>query len=299
MSDDSLIHLLTASGRPTPERERVRVWSMSGVERLTFPDGGTLIFKYARRPFDTEDRALRLAESLGVPVPRVHAATVLDGRLGMLLEDLGTSTREANDSDGVAAAVLLHRAPAAAALPVLDEKGLRALPGRALDHLELLRTAGRWQDTDDIAQALGQISRAAVSRAVGSVTDPFGWVHSEFHPTSVHVGEDGWRLLDFARAFTGPGLLDLASWHGTVNAPDAERLRLLMESYVTAGGTPDALVPRGGLPAEAWSLGWHRMWAVEWFMEQAVRWIDDPATDPMYVKVVRRHLTDVLHFLEV
>lgn len=77
------------------------------------------------------------------------------------------------------------------------------------------------------------------------------------------------------------------------------RLRIFLEQYVTAGGTPDALAPRGGLTAENWALGWHRMWAVEWFMEQAIRWINDPATDPAYIKAVRRHLTDVLHLLEI
>jgi hypothetical protein len=41
------------------------------------------------------------------------------------------------------------------------------------------------------------------------------------------------------------------------------------------------------------------MWAVEWFMEQSIHWINDPATDPAYIKAVRRHLTDVLHLLEV
>jgi hypothetical protein len=34
-------------------------------------------------------------------------------------------------------------------------------------------------------------------------------------------------------------------------------------------------------------------------MEQAIRWINDPATDPAYIKVVRRHLTDILRLLEV
>ncbi len=124
-------------------------------------------------------------------------------------------------------------------------------------------------------------------------------MHSEFHPTSLHIGERGWRLLDFARAFTGPGLLDLASWHGTIEPPHPVRLRVFLEQYVTAGGTPDALAPRGGLAAENWALGWHRIWAVEWFMEQAIRWINDPVIDPAYIKAVRRHLTDVLHLLEI
>jgi hypothetical protein len=282
-STELLNHLLTMADRTTAVREEVRVWSMSGVERLTFPDATTAIFKYAKRPFDSEDQALWLAHTLGVPVPQVHASAVLDGWLGMLMEDLGSAVRDADDLDGTAAAVVLHGTRTAAALPVLDQARLCTLPNRALEHLALLRKAERWQETDDVEDALDRIAQAAEARSAGTTVAPFGWVHSEFHPTSLHVGRHGWRLLDFARAFTGPGLLDLASWHGTIDTPDPVRLRVFLEQYVTAGGTPDALT----------------MWAVEWFMEQSIRWINDPATDPAYIKAVRRHLTDVLHLLEV
>ncbi|MFC8079114.1 phosphotransferase family protein [Streptomyces sp. NPDC057307] len=298
-SAELLDNLLTVAGRATGTREEVRVWSMSGVERVTFLDGATAIFKYAKRPFDKEDQALRLARTLGVPVPRIHASAVLDGWLGMLMDDLGPTAREADDLDGVAAAVVLHGARTAPALPVLHEERLRTLPARALEHLGRLRKAERWQDTDDVEDALDRIAQAAETRSAGATTAPFGWVHSEFHPTSLHIGKQGWRLLDFARAFTGPGLLDLASWHGTIEPAHPASLRVLLERYVTAGGTPEALARRGGLNAEGWALGWHRMWAVEWFMEQSVRWINDPATDPAYTKAVRRHLTDVLDLLEI
>lgn len=299
LTADLLADLCDLVDQPVPKREEVRVWSMSGVERVTFSDGGTRIFKYAKRPFDSEDQTLRLADNLGIPAPKVYASARIEGWLGMLLEDLGTPIREADDLDGAAAAVVLHRTHTAGALLVLHEDGLRALPSRALDHLDQLRKADRWQDTGDIERALDQIAQAAGSRAQGATFAPFGWVHSEFHPTSLHIGQRGWRLLDFARAFTGPGLLDLASWHGTIEDPDPVRLRVFLESYVTEGGTPDALAERGGLAAEKWALGWHRMWAVEWFMEQSIRWINDPATDPTYIKVARRHLTDVLRLLEV
>ena len=43
----------------------------------------------------------------------------------------------------------------------------------------------------------------------GARLAPYGLCHSEFHPTSLHVGASGWRLLDWARAFRGPGLIDL------------------------------------------------------------------------------------------
>ncbi|MDJ1138476.1 aminoglycoside phosphotransferase family protein [Streptomyces iconiensis] len=294
-----LSDLCTLASRPTPQREEVRIWSMSGVERLTFPDGTTCIFKYARQPFDGEDQALRMAHTRGVPVPRLHTSAVREGWLGMFMDDLGAPTREADDLDGAAAAVVMHAVRPAAVLPLMDTSRLAELPTRARDHLGELRKGERWLDADDVERFLDRLAQAAQDRAQGAALAPFGWVHSEFHPTSVHISANGWRLLDFARAFTGPGLLDLASWYGTVEAPDPQRLLVLIESYVAAGGTPDALADRGGLRAERWALGWHRVWAVEWFMEQAVRWINDPATDPAYLSVVRRHLADAVELLEV
>ncbi|MFI5543397.1 aminoglycoside phosphotransferase family protein [Streptomyces sp. NPDC051815] len=285
--------------KPLPERTEIRVWGMSGVERVTFPDGTTAVFKYAKEPFDREAQALRIAHQRGLPVPELHATTMQDKWLGMLMDDLGTPVREADDLDGVAAAVMLHAARPAVSLPFLDATGLAAQPGRALDHLQRLRKTGRWTDCDDIETTLGKISAAAEARAQGATLDPFGWVHSEFHPTSIHIGEESWHLLDFARAFTGPGLIDLASYHGTTETPSPVRLRVLLEQYVAVGGHEDALAARGGLTAEAWALGWHRMWAVEWFMEQAIRWINDPTRDFAYIPVVRRHLNDVVRLLEV
>ncbi|MEU6484955.1 phosphotransferase [Streptomyces sp. NPDC046887] len=292
--------LCTLVRKPLPVRAEVRVWSMSGVERVTFSDGTTAVFKYAKEPFDREAQALRIAHQRGLPVPALHATAMRGAWLGMLMDDLGSPVREADDLDGVAAAVMLHAARPASGLPLLDGEGLATLPGRALDHLDRLRQADRWTtDCEDIHAALREISAAAEIRARGAALDPFGWVHSEFHPTSVHVGENGWHVLDFARAFTGPGLIDLASYHGTIGTPSPDRLRVFIEQYVAAGGHEDALAARGGMAAERWALGWHRVWAVEWFMEQAVRWINDPAQDPAYISVVRRHLSDAVRLLEV
>lgn len=296
---DLLTTLCRKAGLPLPSRDPIRVWSMSGVERLNFPDGYTTVFKYATEPFTREDQALRLAAGHGISVPEVIVSTVEDGWLGMLLEDLGTPLREADDHDGVTAAVVLHHAGSAAELPVLDEDGLRRLPERALGHLHRLRERGRWERTNSIENVLARIADSAGCRAQGTHMAPYGWVHSEFHPTSVHIGRRGRYLLDLARAFTGPSLLDLASWHGTVDDPEPPRLRRLIQDYVDAGGHPDALAARAGLPAEAWALGWHRVWVVEWFMEQAVHWVDDPAADPAYVTVVQRHLNDAARLLEV
>lgn len=179
----------------------------------------------------------------------------------MVIEDLGEPVREASDTDGVVAAVALHAADPMPMLPVVDDDALAALPALALGHLKRLRENGRWAEgTDDMLDAL---AASAAKRAEGATTGPWGLVHSEFHPTRLHIGVDGWHLLDFARAFNGPGLLDLASWHGTIDEADPARLRAFIEAYVAAGGNPGALAERGGLAPEAWALGWHRVWAIE------------------------------------
>lgn len=296
---DLLAAICAASGHPHPARNPMRVWSLSGVERLTFPDGTTAIYKYAAEPFTTEDQVLRAAATAGIPVPEVAGSLVRDGVLGMVIEDLGEPVREARNADGVMAAVALHAAAPTKVLPDLDDEALTTLPGLALGHLRRLRETGRWTEgTEDIADVLHALAGAAAKRAEGATVAPWGWVHSEFHPTSLHIGADGWHLLDFARTFNGPGLLDLASWHGTIGNADPDRLRAFIETYVAAGGNRSALAMRGGLAPQAWALGWHRVWAIEWFMEQALRWINDPASDEAYITVVRRHLQTAAQLLE-
>ena len=79
-------------------------------------------------------------------------------------------------------------APSRAYLEVQDFLALTHLPG----HWETISNGSAWS----LVSAFPRCTR----------------VHSEFHPTSLHIGRDGRRLLDFARTFNGPGLLDLASW---------------------------------------------------------------------------------------
>ncbi|MEW9533597.1 phosphotransferase family protein [Microbispora sp. NPDC049125] len=280
-----------------PEREPIRAGALSAVERLRFPNGDTAIFKLAAEPLTGEDRALNLAAVHGVPVPELYGSAVSGGNLGMLLEDLGEPVREAEDEDGVRAAVVLHRVRPAEILPILDVDELRLLPSRALAHMDDLRQVRRWRSASDIAQMLSALDKVAPVRAQGAERTPFGLCHSEFHPSSLHIGRAGRRVLDFARAFSGPGLLDLASWPGTQRPANAARVRGLIEAYVAAGGPRDALTPRGGLPAEEWALGWHRIWVAEWITDQAVHWINDPTTDPVYIKAVRRHLREAIRLL--
>lgn len=282
-----------------PAREPIRAWSLSAVERLRFADGSTVIFKFAAEPFTAEDHALTLAATNGVPVPVLHGSAVRDGILGMLMEDLGEPVRDADDQDGIAAAVRLHAVRPSQLLPITtDQAALQQLPAHALAHLAYLRQVGRWADTSDIADMLTAIEDSAAARSEGAGLPPFGLCHSEFHPTSLHIGPRGWRLLDFARAFNGPGLLDLASWPGTQKPADLAHVGGLIEAYLVAGGHPDAAARRGGLTAQAWALGWHRVWIVEWFMDQAVHWIADPTADPLYQDVVLRHLHEAIHLLE-
>jgi hypothetical protein len=285
--------LLASAGLPNdPQRESLRVWAHSGVERLHFGDGASVVFKYADAPFDIEHIALRLAAKNGVPVPTLLAARTIPGILGMLLEDLGEPVRDADDRDGARAAVHVHQVTAAApGMTRLDAVALANLPGRITSRLQYLGLV-------DLVENAHVLDAAAASRAAGAELPPFGLCHSEFHPTSLHISASDRRLLDFARAFIGPGLLDLASWHGTLDDPQPERTLGLIESYVAAGGSRHALAMRGGLDAASWALGWHRVWVVDWFAEQIERGWAKKAEDS-WTTAIGRHLGEACTLLKM
>lgn len=292
-----LASLLAASPlgpRHVVRREPVHVWGLSAVERVQLDDGGTVILKSAIAPFTGEADVLDHAARNGVPVPTVLAADRQgDARLSMLLEDLGEHPEEdASLQHGAAAAVAVHACPSMPSLPVMDARELASLPGRALGSLAHLQEAGRWEDTADIRRSLERLAAVAEQRATGAATPPFGMCHSEFHPTSMHTGPAGVRILDWARAFTGPGLLDLASWRDTPLPLDTGAIAEMIDAYITAGGAESAAANRGDLPAEVWTGGWHRVWICEWYLQQCVRWMPDPGADEATRRVVRRHLTE-------
>ncbi|WP_345433318.1 hypothetical protein [Actinoallomurus vinaceus] len=276
---------------------------MSGVERLHLPDGHAVIFKYSRGPFTDEHLTLRHARAHGLPVPELlSAATTYDPQtgddiLGMLLEDLGDPAREPTLAEAAAAAVAIQQVPALPGRPGLDSAALATLPSRALKRLATLQAAGRWHDPA-LARHLRALAAVAYDRCHDAEIPPWGMLHSEFHPTSLHVDGSGrWRLLDMARACTAPGVLDLVSWQGTQTAPDTAALYELLVAYVAAGGPATALSNRAGLPVTRWAIGWHRMWIVDWYLEQAARWIPTPALDENAVAVVVRHLAEAVDAL--
>jgi hypothetical protein len=283
------------AGLASATRDPIRVWARSGVERLHLTGGESVVFKYAEAPFDHEDTILAALAERGLPVPALHASAHRGDVMGMLIDDLGPEGREATDADGMAAAVVLHAAGQIPDLPRLTEQVLAFLPTRSLT-----AAARHWPDADDIAAMLTDLAAAADTRAAGAQLAPFGLCHSEFHPTSIHIDAAGrMRMLDFARAFNGPGLLDLASWLGTLEAPDPDRLAGLLQNYVAAGGADDAVADRGGLPAAHWALGWHRVWAVDWFIDRAPAWAADPEAETTWQTAVRRHLAEAVTLLKV
>ncbi|MGW8850601.1 aminoglycoside phosphotransferase family protein [Streptomyces xiamenensis] len=284
--------LLDDAGLPAgPDRRPIRVWARSGVERLTFPGGTSVVFKYAEAPFHREDHALGVAAAAGLPVPAVHAARHDGPLLGMLIDDLGEPVREADDQDGAAAAVRIHRVTIAPGLARLGESQLAALPEK------IVRRLARHGGPEHARAAGAALRQTAPVRVAGAELPPFGLVHSEFHPTSVHIGTTGLRVLDLARAFAGPGLLDLASWHGTITHPDPDRTRDFLTAYVEAGGPEETLSDRGGLEAAAWALGWHRVWVAEWFTQQMEMGWAEGAEDT-WLNVITRHLVDAAGLLQ-
>lgn len=288
----------TLAGLPTPRRrEPLRVWALSGVERVHLPGGATVFLKYASQPFTDEPRVLVHVARHGVPVPELLASAVRGDSMAMVIEDLGAPGRDATTSDAARAAVAAHAVPPTAGLAQLDGPALRALPGSCLRRIGDLVDAQRWPAPAHDIDRLEHLAEIASVRAEGADTAPFGLCHSEFHPTSIHIGRKGWRLLDWARAFIGPGLLDLASWQNTIDTPDLAALDALINAYITAGGGASARDDRGGLPAARWAFGWHRLWVINWYLEQATIWINDPSTDPTYQQVIRRHLAEAIECL--
>jgi hypothetical protein len=287
--------LLKAAGiAQNPAREPIRVWERSGVERLRMAGDGSVVFKYALEPFDREHLALTLAARAGLPVPRLIAARTVPGLLGMLLEDLGQPVREAGERHAAEAAVQLHRVPLTDAewRPRLNETELARLPAR------IAARARKLSLPPDVVGMAVAIAHRAGKLAQGTGLPPFGFCHSEFHPTSLHIGDQGWRLLDFARAFTGPGLLDLASWQGTTTEPEPAKLASLISAYTSAGGPPETNTTRGGLPAPDWALGWHRVWISDWYTEQVERgWAGNQLST--WTDAISKHLAEAAVLLRI
>ncbi|MDM4723274.1 phosphotransferase [Micromonospora sp. WMMA1363] len=278
-------------------REAIRVWELSGVQRLTLADGHTVIVKYAMAPFTGEARVLRAAADAGVPVPAVLAATIHDNRLVMVMDDLGDPVREPDDIDGAAAAAALHQATIEpGGLHVWGEAQLADIPSSAIALLTGLRADGRLPGAADLLRPLDLLARDARRLVSGAETPPFGVVHGEFHPTALHIGRHGVHMIDFAMAYVGPGIFDLATWQGTRQPPDTARIDTQLHAYIHAGGDPRVLDPRGGQPADVWALGWHRLWSAAWFLRQAASAADD-ADDVRVEQIIRRQVTSAAGLL--
>ena len=282
--------LLTAARRVPTGRQAIQEWELSTVERLFFADGSSVVCKVAARPFTGEATVLRALNAQGASVPVLHGYAMRPQTLGMLMDDLGEPVRAATVAEAAAAARRTHAATGITGLPTFDQAGLARLPGQALDALTALRRRERFPDSGPIEELLQRLAAVAPRRADGAERPPFGLCHGEFHRSSLHVTRTGCRLVDWAKAFTGPGLLDLATWFGTRTPPQPRLLTRLIRAYVIAGGHPDAEADRGGLPATRWALGWHRVWAAWWLLTTTAAGHHRPDTDRHHVQVVLRQL---------
>ncbi|MBM0274825.1 aminoglycoside phosphotransferase family protein [Micromonospora tarensis] len=283
--------LLAASRRVPTRRHIIQTWELSSVERWFFPDDSSLICKIATTPFTGEATVLRALNNQQAPVPLLNGYTMRPDGVGMLMEDLGEASRTATFAEAAATARWVHATAGIPNLPTFDEAGLARLPEQGLDALDELRRQGRFtHDAEGIEAVLQRLAATARHRADGAERPPFGLCHGEFHRTSLHVSRAGCRVVDWAKAFTGPGLLDLATWFGTRTPTEPRLLTKLIHAYVAAGGHPDAEADRGGLPAARWALGWHRVWAAWWLLTTAAAGHHPASADRRHTQVVLRQL---------
>ncbi|WP_328415004.1 aminoglycoside phosphotransferase family protein [Micromonospora sp. NBC_00389] len=288
--------LLTAAGQEQTGWQAIQHWELSRVERLFLTDGSSVICKIATAPFTGEATLLRTLNERGAAVPTLHGYTLRPQTIGMLMNDLGDPIRAATTAEAAAAACWVHAVPTPT-LPTFDQQTLASLPKQAIAALTALRLQERFLHTGHIEALLERLAAVAKRRADGAEREPFGLCHGEFHPTSLHVSRTGCHLLDWAKAFTGPGLLDLATWFGTRTPTDPTELTHLIGAYVAAGGNVEAHANRGGLPPAQWALGWHRMWAAWWFLTTAAAGHHQPHTDSHHSRVVHRQLKAAVQLL--
>ncbi|MEV1333178.1 aminoglycoside phosphotransferase [Micromonospora costi] len=291
--------LLAGAGHVQTGRQVIQAWELSAVERLFLADGRSIVYKAAAAPFTGEAAVLRALGEHGAAVPVLHGYAIHNRTLGMLMDDLGDPLRPPTAAEAAAAAAQVHALPPLSMLPAFDQAALARLPEQAIDALAALRQQARFLNTDLVEELLEKLAKVARSRAGGAERPPFGLCHGEFHPTSLHVSRTGCHLVDWAKAFTGPGLLDLATWFGTRTPAKPGRLARLIHAYINAGGHPDAATDRGGLPAAQWALGWHRVWAAWWYLTTAATGHHRPDTDQRHHQIVLRQLLGAAQLLAV
>ena len=276
-------------------RDVLSDWQLSRVERIAVSGHPSVILKRSRSPLTDEGRNLEVLRGSAIPLPEVYLAYVEADSLTLLMEDLGPATRQPNKDEAAAYAVVVHSTPPHEGLPRLDSEGLWNLLIDTRDGIESLASSGRWiESADRLLGLLDRLDGAATALSEAAEIPPFGLCHSEFHPTSLHLGTLKTALVDWAKAYVGPGLLDLASWfqNGPL-PPEPAACRSLILSYVDAGGPAEASDRRGGLDAEYWALFWNRLWGVEWYVRSCNTWsTEDRSQDPAWQQAVERHLHD-------
>ena len=300
LNADTLRELVrkATTARNVIRRETLSDWQLSRVERVYLDDGSTIILKRSKSPLVDEGRVLSGLRDSDIPVPSLHLAHLEGDVLTLVMEDAGPPKRQPTVSDAAEMAVRIHATPPPAGLSVLHREALLAFPVKMRQGIDELASSGRWGRTHHMFILLTGIEDAAPSLVQGATHPPFGLCHSEFHPTSVPIGTKRTVVIDWAQAYVGPGLLDLASWfqYGA-RPPTSEQCRSMIDAYAAAGGPEEALEPRGSLPPEDWAPFWNRLWVVEWFVRSCTSWMKDLTQDLVWEDAVERHLREALSFV--
>jgi aminoglycoside phosphotransferase (APT) family kinase protein len=182
-------HALIGEGREA----EIFAWDEGTVLRLPRPSS-----QWAR--VEQEAVAMRAAAAGGVPIPRVHGTTTLDGRAGLIMDRV----------DGPDLIELMGKrpwtVPRAARMVGRGQAAMHDVV--APSDLPSVRDVARAkiETADDLPAPLAEFALATLD----TLPDGDRLCHGDFHPGNVLIGSQGPAVIDWTDAARGDPAADLA-----------------------------------------------------------------------------------------
>lgn len=262
--------------------DRLRLWSLSEVCRLTLKDGTNLIAKRASQSMVAELQVYKeLIGPLGVPSPQLHDYYKTEQYAVMLFEDVGATTLEQKPSvEGFIQAVRLLarlRAQVSSNLTGLSSESYQrhlVLPEAYVRDLQAI--------ADLMATHFGELdsSRDEVEKALPELLKqlyryPVTLTHNDYHTKNIVLGNNGVTLVDWSNAYLSSHLGDLYCLVGEA-AATIDECDLLgaycdeLEATGQARPTYDELTRQVDIGGLCWSIH-----ALRWIFDEGLTAVSD------------------------